>query len=61
MLELGRPSYAAYLPSIRSTKDLDEAGRFSPTLGHAPRPRYARVMCGRGRLSSDVSKINDEV
>jgi hypothetical protein len=26
-------------------------------LGPAPRPRYARDMCGRARLSSDVSEI----
>jgi hypothetical protein len=26
-------------------------------LGPAPRPRYARAMCGRVRLSSDVSEI----
>jgi putative SOS response-associated peptidase YedK len=27
------------------------------SLGPAPRPRYARAMCGRARLSSDVSEI----
>jgi putative SOS response-associated peptidase YedK len=30
---------------------------FVPPLGVTPRPRYARPMCGRVRLSSDVSEI----
>jgi hypothetical protein len=31
--------------------------RTGEPLGRTPRARYARAMCGRARLSSDVSEI----
>jgi hypothetical protein len=43
--------------ALRQSRRSDSRFAVSSRLAPAPRPRYARAMCGRARLSSDVSEI----